>query len=300
MSILNPGRADWRAPTGAALIGLGLGLGLGAAYLAGGMASHAVDYAHSQDIAVAAAAGYSGEVASPDLGQTMMRLVQPEGTRQRSAQFARVAKTRELDCLAEAVYFEARGESPRGQFAVAQVVMNRVKHPGFPKTVCGVVFQGARHAGCQFSFACDGSMGGRLEADAWGRARRIASRALAGAAIAEIGSATHFHTTGVSPAWRLEMARVTQVGEHIFYRLSPRKAALARAAAMQQAVLTSGPAPTGDFRLMSAVIEKTLETPPPLPETVATEPKAAPATPASKPAEAVSLKTSQPVTEAAS
>jgi spore germination cell wall hydrolase CwlJ-like protein len=267
LSNLNPSRAEWRVRTGALLTGLGLGLGLGAVYLAGGMAKHAVTYAHSQDLAAAAAEGYAGEVVSPDLPQTMMRMVQPQGARQRAATFARAGKARELECLADAVYYEARGEGARGQFAVAQVVMNRVKHPAFPKTVCGVVFQGSRHAGCQFSFACDGSMRGGVEGQAWRRARRVAARALTGAALAEIGSATHFHTTGVSPAWGLEMARVAQVGEHIFYRFSPRKAAAARAAAalraagMENAVLTSGEAPAGDLRLMSAVVDKTLEAP---------------------------------------
>ena len=95
----------------------------------------------------------------------------------------------ELDCLTQAVYFEARGETPRGQAAVAQVVMNRVNHPAFPKTVCGVVYQGAaRSTGCQFSFACDGSMrrgreaaaGARaLDADDPARVRRIGEAALA-------------------------------------------------------------------------------------------------------------------------
>jgi spore germination cell wall hydrolase CwlJ-like protein len=127
--------------------------------------------------------------------------------------------SRELECLADAVYYEARGETPSGQAAVAQVVMNRVRHPAFPKSICGVVFQGAyNRTGCQFSFACDGSMRHARDTGAWSRARRIASRALAGNMSNEVGAATHFHTTNVSPGWGPRLLRVAQVGMHIFYR----------------------------------------------------------------------------------
>jgi spore germination cell wall hydrolase CwlJ-like protein len=127
--------------------------------------------------------------------------------------------SRELECLADAVYYEARGETPSGQAAVAQVVMNRVRHPAFPKSICGVVFQGAYHrTGCQFSFACDGSMRRARDIGAWARARKIASHALAGTMSNEVGSATHFHTTNVSPGWGPRLLRVAQVGMHIFYR----------------------------------------------------------------------------------
>ncbi len=134
--------------------------------------------------------------------------------------------SRELDCLADAVYYEARGETPSGQAAVAQVVLNRVRHPAFPKSICGVVFQGAYHrVGCQFSFACDGSMKRNRERGAWGRAQKIASRALAGAVMNEVGSATHFHTTGVAPGWGPRLLRVAQVGMHVFYRFGGRAGA---------------------------------------------------------------------------
>jgi len=127
--------------------------------------------------------------------------------------------SRELECLADAVYYEARGETPSGQAAVAQVVMNRVRHPAFPKSICGVVFQGAvNRTGCQFSFACDGSMRRARDVGAWARARKVASRALAGAIQNEVGAATHFHTTSVSPGWGPRLLRVAQVGMHIFYR----------------------------------------------------------------------------------
>jgi spore germination cell wall hydrolase CwlJ-like protein len=174
--------------------------------------------------------------------------------------------SRELDCLTSAVYFEARGETPVGQAAVAQVVLNRVKHPAFPKTVCGVVFQGAaRHTGCQFSFACDGSMHARRESGAWARARKVAARALSGVVLADIGSATHYHTIAVSPAWGPQMRRVAQVGLHVFYRFNPRGYMTAKATttapnATEHAVLTSlqaaPDAPPADLRLASAMVAK--------------------------------------------
>ena len=127
--------------------------------------------------------------------------------------------SRELECLAQAVYYEARGETPSGQAAVAQVVLNRVRHPAFPKSICGVVFQGAYHrTGCQFSFACDGSMRRARDIGAWARARKVATRTLAGTLSSEVGSATHFHTINVSPGWGPRLMRVAQVGMHIFYR----------------------------------------------------------------------------------
>jgi len=134
--------------------------------------------------------------------------------------------SRDLDCLTQAAYYEARGEGRDGMRAVAQVVLNRVRHPAFPKTVCGVVFQGAgRQTGCQFSFTCDGSMRGRVNRGAWDQARAIASAALSGSVFGSVGNATHFHTTGVAPQWRNSLVRVTQVGDHLFYRFGGRSGA---------------------------------------------------------------------------
>jgi len=131
--------------------------------------------------------------------------------------------SRDLECLTQAVYYEARGEGAAGQRAVAQVVLNRVRHPAFPKSVCGVVFQGAaQRTGCQFSFTCDGSMRRRPEAGAWNRARAVAARALAGHVMSEVGTATHFHTTAVSPGWSGALLRVGQVGTHVFYKFGGR------------------------------------------------------------------------------
>jgi spore germination cell wall hydrolase CwlJ-like protein len=98
-----------------------------------------------------------------------------------------------LNCLAEAVYYEARGESAEGRAAVAQVVMNRTHRAGYPRSVCGVVYQGAADGDCQFSFVCNGAMHGSREQAAWLDARRIAARALAGHVMAEVGKATSFH-----------------------------------------------------------------------------------------------------------
>lgn len=130
---------------------------------------------------------------------------------------------RDLDCLTRAVYYEARGETPSGQAAVAQVVLNRLRHPAFPKTVCGVVFQRTQGGqSCQFSFACDGSQNARRDAAAWRRAERVAARALDGAVMTSIGSATHFHTTQVAPYWSDSLKQVAQIGLHVFYRFSGR------------------------------------------------------------------------------
>jgi spore germination cell wall hydrolase CwlJ-like protein len=131
--------------------------------------------------------------------------------------------SRDLECLTQAAYYEARGEGSDGMRAVVQVVLNRARHSAFPSSVCGVVFQGSgRRVGCQFSFTCDGSMRGRVNQSAWNRARTVASAALSGAVYAGVGNATFFHTTGVAPSWRNSFLRVGQVGNHIFYRFGGR------------------------------------------------------------------------------
>jgi spore germination cell wall hydrolase CwlJ-like protein len=124
-----------------------------------------------------------------------------------------------LQCLTAAVYYEARSEGLEGQRAVAQVVLNRVRHPAFPKSVCGVVYQGSRRStGCQFSFTCDGSLRGAREKDAWLKARRVAGVALAGGVYGPVGLATHYHTTAIRPWWASAMRPAVTVGSHIFYR----------------------------------------------------------------------------------
>jgi spore germination cell wall hydrolase CwlJ-like protein len=136
---------------------------------------------------------------------------------------AAIDASRELDCLTTAVYFEARGEGTAGKKAVAQVVLNRVRHPAFPNSVCAVVFQGASRAtGCQFSFTCNGQLRQRRDPVLWERSRKVAAAALAGAVDATVGNATHFHATRVNPRWSSTLVRVASVGNHVFYRFGGR------------------------------------------------------------------------------
>jgi spore germination cell wall hydrolase CwlJ-like protein len=123
-------------------------------------------------------------------------------------------------CLAEAVYFESRGESERGQKAVAQVVMNRVFSGFYPSTVCGVVYQNAhRHLACQFTFACDNVADRVTEPDMWAQAKRIAQDTLDGKIwLPEIGKSTHYHAYWVRPSWVNEMRKLNKIGVHTFYR----------------------------------------------------------------------------------
>ncbi|MEM7693512.1 MAG: cell wall hydrolase [Pseudomonadota bacterium] len=130
-----------------------------------------------------------------------------------------VASAASVRCLTQAIYFEARGESPRGQRAVAQVVMNRVKNPAYPDTVCGVVFQNrSRRNACQFTFACDRVKDVVRNRPAWRRAKTIAKAYTAGEDwMPEIGAATHYHATRVSPKWARAMRRLERIDNHIFY-----------------------------------------------------------------------------------
>lgn len=130
-------------------------------------------------------------------------------------------RARAVDCLAAAVLYEA-GDDATGEQAVAQVVLNRLRHPAFPKTVCGVVFQGAeRPTGCQFTFTCDGAMTRHFwTPEAWTRARAIAAAALDGAVYPKVGYATHYHTDWVVPYWSASLDKVAAVGTHLFFRWS--------------------------------------------------------------------------------
>ena len=127
-------------------------------------------------------------------------------------------------CLARAVYFEARSESQWGQLAVATVVLNRVRAPRYPSTICGVVYQGASHSNaCQFSFACDGQPDIPKQGRAWDSALAIAGLALANDNNSEdwlmrtISAATHYHADYVTPGWSKSLQRLTKIGHHIFY-----------------------------------------------------------------------------------
>lgn len=138
--------------------------------------------------------------------------------RQKAVAQRRVALAEE-NCLARAVYFEARSESELGQLAVAKVILNRVKDPEYPKTICGVVYQGSgRRNSCQFSFACDGLPDDVKSAAAWSRSKHVAQKALAGEArVAAIGTATNYHADYVRPKWAKSMKRLIKIGRHVFY-----------------------------------------------------------------------------------
>lgn len=123
-----------------------------------------------------------------------------------------------LRCMTQAVYYEAGFEPAAGRFAVAQVILNRMRHPAFPKSVCGVIYQGSNRPGCQFSFACDGSLLRAPSAKAWTEARQVAEQVLAGTVTSSVGMATHYHANYVSPYWAPKLHKITQMGAHIFYR----------------------------------------------------------------------------------
>ena len=123
-----------------------------------------------------------------------------------------------LKCLTQAVYYEAANESDLGKRAVAQVVLNRMRHPAYPNSVCGVVYQGANARVCQFSFTCDGALLRKPMARQWMQSRVVAAKALAGEQVPEVGSATHYHADYVLPKWAFTLGKIRQIDTHIFYR----------------------------------------------------------------------------------
>jgi spore germination cell wall hydrolase CwlJ-like protein len=127
-------------------------------------------------------------------------------------------RNRAIDCLAAAVYYEA-GDDTVGQRPVAQVILNRLRHPAFPKSICGVVFQGSeRRTGCQFTFTCDGAMARTPSPAAWVRAREVAQAALTGTVDKAVGYATHYHTDWVVPYWSSSLDKIVEVHTHLFFR----------------------------------------------------------------------------------
>lgn len=133
---------------------------------------------------------------------------------------AGVFSEKEQRCLAIGIYFEARGEPAKGQAAVSQVILNRVRNPTFPNTICGVVYQNSHWRNrCQFSFTCDGIKDRVNSPRHWKLAQDIAMATTAGKIwLDEIGSSTHYHATYVNPRWGRSMKRLTRIGLHIFYR----------------------------------------------------------------------------------
>lgn len=131
-----------------------------------------------------------------------------------SADFERAAQ-----CLSLAIAYEAGYEPAEGQQAVAEVILNRTRHPAYPKSVCGVVFQGsARKTGCQFTFTCDGAIKRALPAKIMQNSRSIAERVLSSKFTPFVGGATHYHANYVFPYWAPSLIRVGKIGAHIFYR----------------------------------------------------------------------------------
>jgi spore germination cell wall hydrolase CwlJ-like protein len=128
-------------------------------------------------------------------------------------------RDRAVLCLQQAIYYEAALQPLEGQQAVAQTVINRVRHPDFPKSVCGVVYEGSQlPIGCQFSFTCDGSLARPPIEPYWSRAKEVAEAALDGFVARDIGPATHYHADYVFPRWGPQMVKIVQLGAHIFYR----------------------------------------------------------------------------------
>jgi spore germination cell wall hydrolase CwlJ-like protein len=151
-------------------------------------------------------------------------------------------RDRALECLTQAVYYEAASEGAEGQRAVAQIVLNRMRHPGYPASVCGVIYQGSeRPTGCQFTFTCDGSLARPPIQSLWKQAQKIAAQALSGKVFAPVGHATHYHADYVLPYWADSLDKSVQIGRHIFYRL---KGGLGSAGAFSQRYTGSEPAPT--------------------------------------------------------
>jgi spore germination cell wall hydrolase CwlJ-like protein len=159
------------------------------------------------------------------------------------ARLSHLTSSRELDCLAKGVYFEARGEGTAGMEAVAQVIVNRARHPSFPKSICGVIYEGAgKGRGCQFSFACDGSMRKGVSGPLWARAQQIAARTLDGEVRSPVGTATFFHATRIAPNWK-GLVRVTTVGRHVFYKHPGARGSASMLMARGQVFQTASAAP---------------------------------------------------------
>lgn len=190
-----------------------------------------------------------------------------------------LARYRALNCLTAAIYYEAANEPTEGQRAVAQVVLNRVRHPLWPDSVCGVVYQGSERGDmlCQFTFSCDGSMLHPLVLAKWERARRVAQAALGGAGYAPVGLATYYHTLAVLPGWAPKLDPVAIVGAHIFYQMRGANGTPAAFTRRYIGVETiSGPAPRPWKPVPLGAIPDAM---PYLPETVGPSARALPPAP---------------------
>ncbi len=163
---------------------------------------------------------------TPKTSQASLRTPAVSYSKEYLASQPAAAGGEEWRCLTEALYFEARGESVKGQFAVAEVILNRVGSARFPNSVCGVVQQGTgRLYQCQFTYRCDGFKEVIHEKRAWIRVGKVARLMLDGAPRTLTEGATHYHTKAVSPRWSRKFARTTTIGVHHFYRMPTRTAA---------------------------------------------------------------------------
>lgn len=139
----------------------------------------------------------------------------------------------ERNCLAQAIYYEARSEPRVGQLAVADVIFNRVKSAVYPNSICEVVFQGSeRHTGCQFSFTCDGSMQARLNKRKWDQSEQLAGAILAGVHVPVSRNATHYHANYVDPYWAPNLTPTATIGVHKFYKFKSNRTVAAAPATM--------------------------------------------------------------------
>jgi len=167
----------------------------------------------------------SAEPANTFVGPPLSRPVLPLAFAPTPAELALQKVLADQRCLAEAMYYEARGEGVDGEKAIAEVVFHRMRSAGYPHSVCGVVYQGAalKHA-CQFSFACSGELQQRKTPGAWARAKRLAAKILGG--LIQLGDVTEdavsFHAVDVEPGWSDRLVKTIQIGNHVFYRPAPR------------------------------------------------------------------------------
>ena len=150
---------------------------------------------------------------------TQVQARDPDLAEAEKAAAAQKLSAKDESCLADAIYFEARGEPEKGQEAVAQVILNRATSGKYPKSVCGVVYQGkSKRNACQFSFACDGKPETKKEKKAWERARTIAKAMATGEKqVSSLETATHYHATYVKPRWASKMKKLSTIGGHVFY-----------------------------------------------------------------------------------
>lgn len=172
------------------------------------------------------ARGSASLFESPDARAMMVQAVLRGPSELRPEQSAPVEPqidARQHSCLSQAIYYEARGETQRGQAAVAEVIMNRVRSRAYPNSICGVVYEGShRSTGCQFTFTCDGSLGHRPRGRAWTQAQRVATAVMLGYNRPVTQGATHYHTHAVNPVWNSGLVRTTSIGSHVFYRFPNR------------------------------------------------------------------------------